>query len=215
MMKERRDDCFLNFIEEFGEATKTVVVPDLAIQKWRGILPDQLLCYWETEGWNTYSHGLVSIVDPDEYEDIIDILLEDTLLEERDSYHVIACTGFGSLYAFGEKSGRNLIINCYNHSIYFSRSNSSIKTKEKLDLEIKSFFGAATVERFDLECQNGNYLFELAIAKYGLLSEGEIFGFEPALIFGGVEDLKNIVKVNAQVHLTLLREFAEPTIYEL
>ncbi|MDH1125689.1 GAD-like domain-containing protein [Enterobacter sp. GD03975] len=215
MMKEIRDDDFAGFIEIFGEATKSTIVSDSHVQKWREILPNQLLRYWKIEGWNTYRHGLLSIVNPDNYEDILDIWLENTFLEERDSYHVIARTGFGSLYACGEQSGRNLIIDCYNHSIYFSKNNAFVKPQDKLDSEIRSFFGASNIERFDLRNESGEYLFERAVNKLGPLNDDEIFGFEPALIFGGVEDIKHIVKVNAQVHLTLLREFSEPTIYEL
>lgn len=214
-MKEKQDDCFPNFIEEFGEATKVAVVPDLAFQKWRGVLPEQLLHYWKNEGWNTYCQGLVSIVNPDDYEDVIDYWLEGTFLEERDSYHVIVQTGFGALYAFGEKSGMNLIIDCYNHNIYFDKDEAATKSREQLDLDIKAFFGVSRKSKFDLESKNGGSLFEQAINKLGSLNCNEIFGFEPALIFGGVEDIKNIVKVNAQVHLMLLREFSEPTIYEL
>ncbi|EDH5629292.1 TPA: DUF1851 domain-containing protein [Salmonella enterica] len=210
-----RDEYFANFVSKFGEATNTVVAPDFSMKKWRGALPDQLLHYWETEGWSTYHHGLVSIVNPDDYEDIIDMWLEDTFLEERDSYHVIARSGFGSLYVCGEKSGRNIIVDCYNHSIYFSKNNSSLKSTKELNLDIKVFFGISKLKRFDLEYQDGKYLFELATKKCGQLNSDEIFGFEPALILGGEADVSHVVKVNAQVHLALLREFAKPAIYEL
>ncbi|MGE0905836.1 T6SS immunity protein Tdi1 domain-containing protein [Escherichia coli] len=70
-------------------------------------------------------------------------------------------------------------------------------------------------KRFDLEYQDGKYLFELATRKCGQLNSDEIFGFEPALILGGRADISHVIKVNIQAHLTLLREFAQPTIYEL
>lgn len=214
-MKEIRDEYFANFVSKFGEATSTVTVPNSSIKKWREALPSQLLHYWETEGWNTYHHGLISIVYPDDYENIIDIWLKDTFLKERDSYHVIARSGFGSLYVCGEKIGRNIIVDCYNHSIYFSKNNSSLKSTDELNLDIKVFFGISKFKRFDLEYQDGKYLFELATRKCGQLNSDEIFGFEPALILGGRADISHVIKVNIQAHLTLLREFAQPTIYEL
>ena len=40
----------------------------------------------------------------------------------------------------------------------------------------------------------------------------EIYGFEPAIVLGGKIRLENVVKVNANVHLTILRQFAEPSL---
>ena len=52
-----RDEDFELFIEEFGEATHTDKVPESSIQKYKGILPDQLLHYWKTEGWSAYNRN--------------------------------------------------------------------------------------------------------------------------------------------------------------
>ncbi|MEX6038422.1 GAD-like domain-containing protein [Providencia hangzhouensis] len=39
-------------------------------------LPELLLTYWHNEGWSSYYNGLFTIVDPDDYEDIVDEWLE-------------------------------------------------------------------------------------------------------------------------------------------
>ncbi|BEV17158.1 hypothetical protein HBDW_39460 [Herbaspirillum sp. DW155] len=67
-----RDEDFKYFISNFGEATKRSPVPTESIEKWRDKLPDQLLKYWEREGWCEYANGLFCTVDPDDYEDLVD-----------------------------------------------------------------------------------------------------------------------------------------------
>ncbi|WP_416776440.1 GAD-like domain-containing protein [Xenorhabdus budapestensis] len=118
-----RDEYFNNFIEEFGEATQHIDVPDEAIEKWRGKLPDRLLHYWKTEGWNSYQDGLFSIVNPDDYESIVDTWLEDTPFESMDAYHVIGKSGFGDLCLYGEDTGTNLTISCASNTIYYNKEN--------------------------------------------------------------------------------------------
>ncbi|MDT0356061.1 GAD-like domain-containing protein [Herbaspirillum huttiense F1] len=46
-----RDEDFKYFISKFGEGTKCTAVPTTSFEKWRNKLPDQLLKYWEQEGW--------------------------------------------------------------------------------------------------------------------------------------------------------------------
>ncbi|WP_286867218.1 GAD-like domain-containing protein, partial [Herbaspirillum sp. UBA812] len=77
-----RDEDFEFFISNFGEATKRTAVPAASLEKWRDKLPEQLLTYWQQEGWCEYRDGLFCTVDPDEYEDLVDEWLADTGLGE-------------------------------------------------------------------------------------------------------------------------------------
>ena len=96
-----RDEDFEYFISKFGDATTRVEVPSSSFDKWRDKLPDQLLTYWKEEGWCAYGNGLFWTVNPEEYEDLIDEWLESTKLEQLDSFHVVARSAFGDLYACG------------------------------------------------------------------------------------------------------------------
>lgn len=112
-----RDEDFELFIENFGEATSRVKVPQAGFEKFEKTLPAQFLKYWSEEGWASYLDGLFSIVNPDEYQDVLDMWLEDTIFKELDRYHVIARTGFGKLYVWGEKTGPSLTVSCPTHSL--------------------------------------------------------------------------------------------------
>ncbi|EAB5055295.1 DUF1851 domain-containing protein [Salmonella enterica] len=207
-----RDQHISYFIENFGEATSYSAVPEKSMTKWEGTLPDKLLSYWKTEGWGMYKNGLFSLVNPDEYEDVLDIWLEDTPFEEMDAYHVIARTGFGELYAFGESTGRNITILPLLNKIIFNENSFINKTKNILDSEISSFLASSSQERFDLVDNNDNYLFDRAVKKLGALADNEMFGLEPAYILGGKIKIENLSKVDCQIHLMILRELSSPNI---
>ncbi|EHR8838477.1 DUF1851 domain-containing protein [Shigella flexneri] len=207
-----RDQYISYFIEKFGEPTSYSAVPEKSMIKWKGILPDKLLSYWKTEGWGTYRNGLFSLVNPDEYDEIIDVWLEDTPFEEIDSYHVIAKSAFGELYAFGESTGINITIQPLLNQIVFAENNFIKKTIDDLNSEIESFLAFSDIEEFDLLDCNDNYIFERAIKQLGALADNEMFGLEPAYVLGGRIKIENLSKVDCQVHLMILRELSAPQI---
>ena len=205
-----RDEAFDVFIEEFGEATHHSAVPPSAIARWRGKLPDQLLAYWSEEGWCGHANGLFWIVDPDEYEDLVDEWLEESPLEQVDSFHAIARTAFGTLYLCGEKTGRSVTIDCATNAMFVLPRGLHPKAKEDLDRSIRSFLGLDKDE-CDLKDETGQPLFDRALAKLGPLAPDEMYGFEPALVAGGKMRLQNLRKVKLDQHLTILRQLAAPT----
>lgn len=206
-----RDEDFEVFVEEFGEATQRTDVPESAITAWRGRLPDQLLSYWRTEGWCGYANGRLWTVNPDEYEDIVDEWLEDSSIEQIDSFHAIARSAFGDLYVCGERSGRSATICCPINAISALAKELKPKSVNARDSSIRSFFGSSTLAGYDYKDESGQPLFDRALAKLGPLAPDEMYGFEPALVAGGKMRLENLRKVKLDQHLTILRQLAAPT----
>lgn len=134
-----RDEDFEAFIEEFGEADKKLPVAKETIQAWRGKLPDRLLEYWSEEGWGSYGQGRFWLVDPTDYESIVNEWLRNSPLEQIDAFHVIARTGFGKLYLCGERSGQSAVINCATHAVFALPNSLKPKTPERRDLSIQVF----------------------------------------------------------------------------
>lgn len=175
-----RDEDFEYFISKFGEPADRVDVPSEAIDKWRGKLPDQLLTYWQEEGWCGYANGLFWIVNPDDYEDLVDEWLEDTGLEQIDTFHVIGRTAFGKLYVCGEQTGVSMTISCPINAIFALPKELKSKSKKDQDWSVRSFLGLSRNE-CDLKDESGVALFDQAVARLGPLAAGEVFGFEPAI----------------------------------
>lgn len=206
-----RDEDFEAFIVEMGEATSYCAVPSASIDKYRGILPEVLLKYWKEEGWCGYADGLFWTVNPDDYSDLLDLWLVDTPFNEIDNYHVIARSAFGDLYAWGEKFNRKLVVACPTHSITTLMSQVNVPAGDP-DLAIRTFFAMSDKEGFDMEDNQGEYLFERALKRLGTLKHNELYGFEPALILGGALSVNNLAKLDLEVHLTILRQLSPPII---
>jgi hypothetical protein len=206
-----RDEDFEVFIEEFGEACQRVEVPTASLEHWRGKLPDQLIKYWTEEGWCAYADGLFWTVNPDDYEDLVDEWLHDTFLEQIDEFQVIARSAFGELFLWGQKTGGSVTISCATNSIISLNSNLKRKLGDP-DFYVRSFFSNKSIERCDLDDELGQPLFKRALAKLGPLESDEVYGFEPALVLGGGMRLENLAKLKLDVHLTILRQLASPTL---
>jgi hypothetical protein len=205
-----RDEDFEYFISKFGEATHRMEVPEAAIERWQGKLPNQLLTYWGEEGWCGYADGRFWTVDPEEYEDMVDEWLDGSPLERIDTFHVIARTAFGMLYLCGEGTGRSAKVNCATNAIFALQNSLTRKTPADLDWSIRAFFGLSR-DDCDLKDESGNPLFERALSTLGPLAPDEMYGFEPALVLGGKMRLENLRKVKLDQHLTILRQLAAPT----
>lgn len=206
-----RDEDFEVFIDEFGEASQRTVVPATSLDAWQGKLPDQLLKYWKEEGWCSYANGLFWTVDPAQYEDLVDEWLHDTFLEQIDVFHVIARSAFGELFLWGRRTGGSVTISCATNSIICLPSNLKRELDDP-DFYVKTFFSNKSLDRCDLDDESGQPLFRRALAKLGPLEADEVYGFEPALVLGGKMRLENLFKLKLDVHLTILRQLASPTL---
>lgn len=206
-----RDEDFQVFIDEFGEATQRIEVPEASFDRWRGKLPDQLLTYWKEEGWCSYASGLLWTVNPDDYEDLVDEWLHDTFLEQIDEFQVIARSAFGELFLWGNKTGGSVTILCATHSIICLSANLK-RWIDDPDFYVRTFFSNKSINRCDIDDESGLPLFERALSTLGPLDLDEVYGFEPAIVLGGKIRLENLAKLKLDVHLTILRQLAAPAI---
>ncbi|WP_340617714.1 GAD-like domain-containing protein [Xenorhabdus entomophaga] len=191
---------FEDFIKTMGEATQYTVVPSEEIEKWRGKLPDRLLLYWEVEGWASYKNGLLRIANPDDYKDIVRIFMERAQFEPQDTYHVIAVSGIGTLFLYGEETGINTTIESNYNMIIHEEDEFCKKDESELDYDICSLFDDLSFYLSD----NNEYtdeIFDKAIGIHGILNDNEIFCFEPAIYLGGQIKLENIRKVDINTQL--------------
>jgi hypothetical protein len=178
------DENFEGFLEDFGPAIHRHDVPESSIDRYRGKLPDQLLAYWQEHGWCGYADGLFWTVDPQEYESVLDAWIGETQFMERDAYHVIARSAFGTLYFGGERTG--FALKLFAPGAYIlprSLRNTS------LNKQIQDFFGFRDRSENDFD-----ELFTPVV---------------PALALGGAATIANLQIVSAVEHLVLLAGLSE------
>lgn len=206
-----RDEVMEIFAENLGEPTHFRPVQADEVERYRGVLPDKLLQYWQELGWSGFADGLFWLVNPEDYDHLVAIWLEDTPFESLDTYRAIARSAFGKLYVWGEKTNRSFTISCPTHAII--ALESKVKTcAPNVDSVVKGFFGMASKEDYDLKDMGDKSLFTQALRTLGPLGPDEVYGFEPALIAGGEWSVNNLAKLNLDIHLTILRQMAPPRI---
>lgn len=209
-MPDERFDYFYND-EGFGPQIDSQPVAASIIDSYRGKLPDALLTYWRELGWGGYGNGLLWLVNPREYSDVLSTWLHGTELYGRDRYHVFACGAFGELYAWGERTGPSLHINS-PYSMIFPSDRSARMDEGRADSMLRSWFSSSEKKDFDENDDDDKPLFDRAVNLLGRLHPGEMYGFVPALALGGPCRLDHLQKVKAVEHLMFLAQVQPPRV---
>jgi hypothetical protein len=199
---------FKYFFDEFGPPVKVTEFSVEQLGKYKGLLPDSLLEFWSEAGWSGYADGLFWSTEPAQFLVPLEAWLEDSGIPHRDTYHVIARSAFGDLFAWGKESGASVIINPLFSSVTIKEPNENVK-QGKTEAALTAFFVSKTKEYLDFEDYKGKPLFKRALKKLGPLQPDEMYAFEPALCLGGLPKLENLVKVKMIEHLVLLSQLAE------
>lgn len=189
------------FMKTFGPAVDRRDVPPEAINRFKGKLPEQLLQHWAEHGWSGYADGLFWMVNPEDYEPVLDAWLGHTPLVEEDALHIIARGAFGHLLIWGERSG--FALRLFAPGAFVVRMNTTTQAKD-LELAAQMFF---SVQKRDVYEFDGR--FTPAKHQLGRPGPNDMYGFVPALALGGSTDTSQIQKVKAIEHLVMLAQFGE------
>jgi len=200
-------DNFYNF-GGFGPAIKSQTPKQATLDKFQDKLPERLLEYWQEYGFCGWASGLLWIVNPEDYEDILEEWLKGTPFENNDKYYVIGRTAFGNLLIWGQNSGQSIDITTI-YSMLFPTDESERMQRLGADKCIDSFFATISREEIDKNDENDRPLFERAVKELGALEPHEMYGFTPALSLGGSARFENLEKVPVLEYLMFLAELGE------
>lgn len=205
-----RDDDYAFFIQTFGEPTASVAVPQSAIDKYRGKIHDKILGYWQQEGWCQFMNGLFWTVNPEDWQPVVDAWLAGTPFEPLGPHYAIARTAFGEVLLFSERTGAGTSITPTLHLI----GSWNVEPEDEYGLMISAgtLFSSGIPRDFEVLDENEAPLFDAALRTLGPLTSDQIYAFEPPQILGGKPRLENLRKVRWDVHLMLLRQWAEPIV---
>lgn len=202
------DEGFDYFLEKFGQPDWQQPVEQATLEYYRGKLPDKLLFYWEKMGFCRFKQGLFWMVNPADYEDELVLWLGEDILKQ-DNYYVIARSGFGKLYVWGEKMGHAYTITPTLGWVYQEKGEAKDIAKGLADRKIELFFAFKETKYVDMVDNNSKPLFNRCVKKFGALEYDEMFGFVPALAISDNASIKNVDKINIFVHLNLLPDLIE------
>ncbi len=88
---------FSDFETVFGEGELSQKAEEL--DKYKGVLPDALIAYWEKNGWRRYMGGIFWFVNPDIYKDTLPELFD---VSEFTAPVIFARTAFADFYFINE-----------------------------------------------------------------------------------------------------------------
>jgi len=173
-----------SIFKEFKIASKADIN---IIEKYKDLIPLQLKSAWENYGFGTILNGYLKIVNPDEYQSIINMSYFRANVSKP-----ILITAFGDIITWEE--------NKYIGIIRYNKGNFNI-----ISSGFKYFFSDLLDEYFvGKHLQVDKYI--QAIEKYGELEYDECFGYVPLLGLGGSEKVENLRKVKIREHIELITQ---------
>ena len=208
------DEDFEMFLEEFGEPTDYIQATEQQIEAYRGILPDQLLHYWQLIGFSGFKGGLFWLTNPAEFEEVLDAFLDNTSFDEYDNYHVIARNAYGELYLWGERTGYSLAIKPHLNWIKTCQGDENEIAQGDSDDAIQAFIGFREPENVDVK-NNSKPLFPLVLKKHGSIGKDEVMVFTPYLFMGGRKSPDAMTKEDLHVFLQVMADLGGAEIIDM
>jgi len=204
------DRCSAQYIEKFGSPENAEMPTEAELAQYRGILPDVVLMHWEYFGFSSFGKGRFQFVRPHDYKDVVDAWIKDTILEGRDTYHVLRVSAFGDISVWGEKTGGEVFdIAAIPHHIFFNGKDET-KMNHRVGIERKAdtHLFSNVIDAAD----NVGPMYPRARKAHGALKPNEIYGFVPALLLGGDWHAKNLQKVDGPSYLHMLAGLKKPPV---
>ncbi|RIX48864.1 MAG: DUF1851 domain-containing protein [Rhodocyclales bacterium GT-UBC] len=213
MANYRFDEDFDYFLEKFGEPHDSVPIPESVIDAYRDKLPEQLFVYWRALGACGFHNGLLWMVNPAEYQDLLDMWLDGTPFESRTDLSVIARTAFGRLYVWGKGKAKVLSIDPNVNATFYNSENDALQLEaDKEAFKMRCFWGFHDPEDLDDTDESEKPLFARALKKLGQIKSDEMYGYQHRLALGGKEELNNLDIVKLEVYHNIAQQMEPPQI---
>lgn len=178
---------FQDFESEYGPPENCETPAEETFRNYEKLLPAELLEKWREVGLCSYGKGLLWLVDPGQFADVID-----DWVEVGDSEPLVFLrTAFAHLYFWHNGAVFSLDV----HRGSLSEVTRRIERIFTLlcDPEIKEKMVRAT-------------LFEKALPLLGPPDRDECYAFEPALALGGPGTIDTLRRVKIREHLGILAQ---------
>ncbi|NRB69562.1 MAG: DUF1851 domain-containing protein [Vibrio sp.] len=208
------DEYLELFLSKFGSPTELVVATSEQIERYRGILPDRLLEYWQQMGFSGFQDGLFWITNPAEFEDVLESFLKDTEFADYDDYHVIARSAYGELYLWGERTGDSLNIVPHLNWIKTRKGKERDIKIGKSDFSVQRLFAVLSPSSADIE-SGETLIFPSVYQKHGPVGKDEVMVFTPYLFMGGEKSVDAMAKENLQVFLHIMADLGGAEVIDM
>ncbi len=145
----------------------------------------------------------MTIVNPMDWKSVTDEWIVGTELFDLDTFIPIFKGAYGDFRLFGIHHGYKATL-MPAMGTYVSLGE---KAEYRLDIAIDGVFCCETLKDNDFYAKSCK--FDQALEKLGPLKANEMYGFVPALPLSGEPQLKNLQKLDAFAHLSILRQLTD------
>jgi len=167
------------------------------IAQYNHTFPEYLFYIWDKLGFASFENGGFWLVNPVDYEDILELCLKDTDFTQYDDFYVVGRSAFGELIAIGKNTPSKLIVDINYLRIFPSLREIDVSDQiSQLRALVISIASHAEKKGFDIYDKNKKLLFDRCLTNLGELKENEIYAFEPPAVLGGKQVIENMKKVD-------------------
>lgn len=93
-----RQGCIKNIIDSLGEPIPVNPISKEVLDRYENIMPPILLEIWQQEGFCQFQQGLYNIINPDDWQDVVDVWIENTPFQQLGNFYALARNAFGCIY---------------------------------------------------------------------------------------------------------------------
>ena len=163
-------------------------MPKQVIEKYRDLVPNELIDVWEEYGLGSFMNGYVKIINPEEYQE----LLEESYIYGKTSIPILA-TAFGDIITWEENKDIGIV--------FYKDGTFDIICSGMENFFLNLYDEEWTADDiFDLK------MYRKAIKKYGKLNYNQCFYYVPLLGLGGVKKVENLQKGDIRIHIQLIMD---------
>ncbi|GHT18313.1 hypothetical protein FACS189429_4620 [Bacteroidia bacterium] len=192
----------LTFVERNKDTYKKVSnVSREIIDKYKDLLPNELIIIWETMGFGIYENGFIQLVNPDEYDfifDYVDKLLEPSIVWGITALgDIVLWEGNKNRTISPEEGNRNVFINvrkCNSHVIGEMKFILEFVLGDEHGIIDKDYF--ASKPFLDIK------------DRLPPLEYGQCYGYVPALALGGSASSKKMKVLDNKSYINIIGQAA-------
>ena len=194
---------YMSIIDKYGPPANAERVSRVEAEQYRGRLPDGLLEFWITYGRGVWPQGKYQLCDPKLFEPVLEDYFEGDPEFKASDFVVYGYNSFGNL-DLCDGTLKSIGISPNFQFFHMGAYKNIPPEGASLDYFMGGTIGLSIDSELFSVDKDGNDLHGPALAKFGPLAPGEMYGFFPAIAMGGDFVLRNVRKVRArEYHATL------------
>ncbi|NEN75455.1 DUF1851 domain-containing protein [Pelistega sp. NLN82] len=176
---------------------KIADVPENIIDKYKGILPEELIYIWKKMGFGIYENSFLQLINPEDYNFIFEYV--DTILEPTIPWGI---TALGDILFWEGNKGWTIAPDEGNRFFLLNIRSCKRGVIGDIDATLNTFIGREFFIK-DKDFFNSKAYLDIK-DKLPKLNYGECYGYIPALALGGSKSIKNLKVVDAKAYIHLI-----------